>query len=135
MSTKNYRPRHKSGASVGRSFNGRKAIDDLYMATDDWRNYRARFLAENGRCYACGARATVVDHVTPHLGDVALFEKLDNHIPLCDTCHGRVTVFFDRKYRKGTVPEKKLQWLSDSRKKLDLTFRVKVLPSYRARGQ
>lgn len=103
------------------------------MATDDWRNYRARFLEANGRCYACGATATVVDHVVPHMGDVALFEKTDNHIPLCERCHNTITAKFDRRFIKGTEPTAKLQWLADSRKRLDLTFRVKVLPGYRAR--
>ena len=130
MSIKNYQPRHRSGA-VGRSFNGKKGMDDLYRGTEDWKKYRDRFLGVNGRCYACGATATVVDHVTPHLGDVVLFEKLDNHIPLCATCHNTVTAKFDRRYVRGAPVDKKLRWLADSRIARSLTFRVKVLPRYR----
>lgn len=132
MSIKNYQPRHRSGAS-GRAFNGKKQMDGLYRGNEDWRKYRDRFLEANSRCYSCGTASTVVDHVTPHLGDVALFERLDNHIPLCERCHNTVTAKFDRRYVRGEPVAKKLKWLSDNRLAKSLTFRVKVLPSYRTR--
>jgi len=127
MRPKKYTPRHKRESS-GRRFNGRKDIDAMYGP--EWESYRGKFLAINPRCYACGERATVVDHITPHKGDAKLFEKTDNHLPLCKRDHDRVTALFDMRYRSGNTIEPKLKWLKNSRVSRDLTFRVKVLPSY-----
>lgn len=123
-----YKPRHLRG-KVGKVFNGRKAIDDLYW-TKDWTEYRVRFLDVNPWCYSCGAKATVVDHLTPHQGDEKLFRKLDNHIPLCKHCHDVITASFDRRHRAGNPITKKLQWIARERAKRDLTSRVRVMPSY-----
>lgn len=121
-----YRPKRLEG----RSFNGRQSIDDLYRKTNDWKNYRERYLAENPTCYSCGALSTVVDHVTPHLGDKILFEKLDNHLALCAVCHNKITAMFDRKYVKGTSIDRKLKWIQKNRDVLGVTVRAKVLPHY-----
>ena len=126
MKPKN-QPRHKR-ESTGRRFNGRKAIDALYDET--WESYRRKFLAINGRCYACGKPANTIDHLRPHQGDKGLFEKTDNHVPMCTAHHNAVTTLFDRKFRAGNSIEPKIRWLSQYRASLGLTFRVKVLPAY-----
>ena len=36
-------------------------------------------------------RATVVDHVVPHRGDMGLFSDPDNLESLCESCHNRKT--------------------------------------------
>lgn len=125
--SKSYSPRHKS--VVGKAFNGRKAIEDLYKY-DDWKSYRLRFLSANPRCYVCGFTATVVDHLRPHQGDEKLFRQLDNHIPLCETCHNRVTAIYDRKFRVGGSIQSKIEWMQWNRAAKDLTFRIKVLTYY-----
>jgi 5-methylcytosine-specific restriction protein A len=66
------------------------------IATDrgydgEWRKARGQFLADHPTCASCGAPATVVDHVTPHKGDRALFWERSNWQPLCRACHGRKT--------------------------------------------
>lgn len=50
---------------------------------------RAAFLALHPLCACCHALATVVDHITPHRGDDALFWNRLNWQPLCAPCHNR----------------------------------------------
>jgi 5-methylcytosine-specific restriction endonuclease McrA len=97
-----------------------------------WEAYRKKFLAINNECYACGKPAEVVDHLKPHQGDKYLFEKTDNHIPLCIVCHNTVTSLFDRRYRAGGSISKKIEWLNRKRVPgIEWNFkRVKVLPEY-----
>lgn len=52
-----------------------------------WRKERAAFLADHPTCVRCGATATVVDHVTPHRGDMKLFWRRSNWQALCTHCH------------------------------------------------
>ena len=57
-----------------------------------WQQYRLRFLMKHPLCVRCEAlglvvEATVVDHVTPHQGDAALFWDERNHQALCKPCH------------------------------------------------
>lgn len=52
-----------------------------------WRRARATYLALNPVCVRCGAKATVVDHVLPHRGDMRLFWDPSNWEPLCGPCH------------------------------------------------
>lgn len=124
---KSYSPRHKR-ESTGRKFNGRKAIDEMYDSA--WESYRRKFLAINPKCYACGEKADTIDHLRPHKGDKALFEKTDNHIPMCGPHHNAVTTLFDRRFKSGNSIDPKLRWLFQYRAIRGLTFRVKVLPSY-----
>lgn len=123
-----YKPKH-SGA--GRKFNPRKEIDAMYDTK--WQQYRSRFLKENSRCYACGAEASVVDHLTPHKGCERLFRQLDNHIPLCLYCHNKATNLFDRNYRPGSSIKSKLEWLAWSRATKEVTLKVRVMPNYEER--
>ncbi len=132
MSTapKSFVPRHRKDNST-RRFNGRAKIDAMY--DKDWERYRARFLAINKECYACGKPAQVVDHLIPHQGDIRLFEKCDNHIPLCIKDHNFVTTKFDRNYRAGNPVTDKILWLNRNRFPRDDWFpkKVKVLDRYR----
>ncbi len=57
-----------------------------------WQQYRLRFLMEHPLCVRCQAQgvvtaATIVDHITPHQGDQALFWDEQNHQALCKPCH------------------------------------------------
>lgn len=59
-----------------------------------WQKARATYLTkpENVLCRMCHAKgritpATVVDHITPHRGDQALFWDSKNWQPLCKPCH------------------------------------------------
>ncbi|MBN8916241.1 MAG: HNH endonuclease [Rhizobiales bacterium] len=51
-----------------------------------WDRARAGFLAKHPLC-RCGAKATIVDHIRPHRGDVNLFWDRKNWQPLCVRCH------------------------------------------------
>lgn len=123
-----FRPDRGGLGTHTKVFDGRKNIKDMY--DEQWAKYRLKFLAVNSRCYACGTTAKIVDHLLPHKGDIKLFKKLDNHIPLCTSCHNRVTALFDKMHSSGTPITAKLMWLAEQRTKNDLTFRVKVLPKY-----
>jgi hypothetical protein len=126
MPIRSYKPRSKG---TGRSFNGSKASDDMKWGSE-WKAYRKRFIETNPRCYACGSTATVVDHLRPHKGDEKLFKQLDNHLPLCETCHNRVTGLFDKRFVVGGSLDSKIKWMQLQRLNRGLTFRVKVLPYY-----
>jgi 5-methylcytosine-specific restriction protein A len=56
-----------------------------------WRKERAGFLALNPWCVTLGSGCTLiaelVDHVTPHRGDMGLFWNRSNWQPLCTHCH------------------------------------------------
>lgn len=121
-----FRPNKGVGSKV---FNGRAHIDALYK-TPEWTEYRIRYLEINKKCYCCGRASTVVDHLKVHRGDIALFEKNDNHIPVCTECHNKITALFDR-YPVQKYQEK-LNWMSVSRGRNDLSFKVMVIP-YRLR--
>lgn len=102
----------------------RSTSQGLYKDAD-WTKYRFRFLATNPKCYCCPAKSNVVDHLVSHKGDIELFEKNDNHIPLCNLCHNTVTGKFDRKDIPDT--EGKMKWFADMRAKNNITVRIKVI--------
>jgi 5-methylcytosine-specific restriction endonuclease McrA len=119
-------PRFKpSRGTADKVFNGNARVEAMYK-TREWQRFRARYLMVNQKCYACGSKSTVVDHLVVHRGDITLFEKPDNMIPLCEYCHNTVTGLFDRhpvqKYQE------KLVWLARARARNELSFRVKVIP-------
>jgi 5-methylcytosine-specific restriction protein A len=73
-----------------------KAITALYGAA--WRKARAHFLRAHPLCMCDACRsaglvvpASVVDHVTPHRGDVRLFWDRENWQSLSKPCHDRKT--------------------------------------------
>ena len=57
-----------------------------------WQAFRLVFLRQNPLCAYClrfgkTTPATVVDHIIPHRGDMALFWREGNHMSLCKHCH------------------------------------------------
>jgi len=57
-----------------------------------WQRFRLSFLEANPLCVMCQAdgcttAATVVDHITPHRGDVEVFWREGNHQSLCAHHH------------------------------------------------
>lgn len=53
-----------------------------------WRALRAKIIKRDGCCVVCGhERGLVVDHITPHRGDVDLFYDEDNLQVLCALHH------------------------------------------------
>lgn len=53
----------------------------------EWDKARAEYLAVYSSCRRCGQRATTVDHVIPHKGNMTLFWDRGNWQSLCDHCH------------------------------------------------
>lgn len=95
--------------------------------TMEWVEYRNAFLAHNPKCYACAARATVVDHliawkVNP---DELFLKKSDNFLPLCKPCHDYITGKFDAKVVPDTAG--KIAWINWKRAQNDISIRVKVV--------
>lgn len=65
-----------------------------------WKKYRFIFLQKHPLCVSCKDQgrlttATVVDHITPHKGDMRLFWDPKNHQALCKQCHDRKTASED----------------------------------------
>ena len=64
--------------------------------TKSWRVVRKIHLNNNPLCVECEklhrvVLATVVDHITPHRGDQALFDDQTNYQSLCKPCHDQKT--------------------------------------------
>ena len=62
--------------------------------TGRWRKLRLLHLDAHRFCVMCGqegriAAASVVDHITPHKGNEALFWDDTNWQSLCNRCHNR----------------------------------------------
>ena len=74
-----------------------------------WRKARADFLARHPLCVHCKAEgrvtaATVVDHITPHRGNLTLFWNVANWQALCTSHHSIKTASEDGAFgnaRKG----------------------------------
>lgn len=131
----NFKPRHSrdTGKFQPKEHNPeRDRKQALYRGNSSWRNYCARFLAVNRRCYACGKPATVVDHLVPHKGDEKLFQQLNNHIPLCERDHNYVSAKFDARYVVGHSIQNKVNWLNSRRVPMEdwNPEAVKVLTKY-----
>ncbi|MDQ7851149.1 MAG: HNH endonuclease signature motif containing protein [Armatimonadota bacterium] len=90
-------PRHARPPFAGAS---RRLSGRAGGYTRAWERERSRFLRENPTCAACGAEATVVDHVHPHRGDPVLFWAESNWQPLCAPCHARKTAHEAREVRE-----------------------------------
>ena len=94
--------------------------------TPEWKEYSARFLIHNPKCYSCGEKSGATDHFISHKNNKELFWKVDNMVPLCSKCHNTVTANFDKFFPPKT--EEKLKWLNDNRVKYGISFKVKVVP-------
>jgi 5-methylcytosine-specific restriction endonuclease McrA len=55
-----------------------------------FRRLRHSFIVRHPLC-ACGEPASVLDHIVPHRGDVALFWSQANWQAMCKKCHGEKT--------------------------------------------
>lgn len=65
-----------------------------------WRKLRAIYIHDHPLCAACAAEgklraAAVVDHITPHRGDISLLYDESNLQSLCTECHNRKTAAED----------------------------------------
>lgn len=65
-----------------------------------WQKASRQYLIMNPLCRGCEEQgrvvaAKVVDHITPHRDDKALFWDVKNWQPLCFSCHGRKTATED----------------------------------------
>lgn len=92
----------------------------------NWTEYSVQFLQHNPKCYACGERARVTDHVVSAKGDEKKFWDTTNLIPLCKKCHDVLTATFDRHVVPKT--EEKMQWIAAKRVETDTTTKVKIVP-------
>ena len=68
---------------------------------NNWRRIRALYVKQHPLCERCKeqgrlTKATVVDHVVPHRGDLALFWDESNWQALCKPCHDHKTMTEDR---------------------------------------
>lgn len=132
MGQRTFKPRHQT-SSLSKAFNPLRQKSQAMYKSEAWIRYCDKFLAVNPECYACGKKATEVDHLIPHKGDELLFKKLDNHLPLCKSCHSTVTMKFDVRHRGIGVNLEKIKWLNHRRIPTDewpLPRKVKVLASY-----
>ena len=55
----------------------------------NWQRESKAYLKANPQCRRCPALATLVDHIQPHKGNMALFWNRANWQPLCCPCHSR----------------------------------------------
>lgn len=95
--------------------------------TNEWYRYRAKFLKQNPKCYACGSRDRLnVDHIIVHRKDQEKFWDIYNFIPLCHSCHSTVTANFDR--HEVQLVDDKIAWLQHQRKINGIRTQVKVVP-------
>ncbi|MBL4837383.1 MAG: HNH endonuclease [Kordiimonadaceae bacterium] len=93
-------PKHqrKAGARVhvvsSKQYDSRRGTANQRGYTYKWQKASAAFLAvpDNALC-ACGCNklSTVVDHKTPHRGDMVLFWDRDNWQGMAKPCHDSKT--------------------------------------------
>lgn len=82
-----------------------------------WRKAREIFLRSNPLCVMCEVEgraeaATVVDHITPHKGDQALFWDQSNWQPLCKLHHDSDKKVLEQSGERLTkfTPDGKVIW-------------------------
>jgi 5-methylcytosine-specific restriction protein A len=91
-------PRHV--ALVRHETDQRRAQSGTRIYGSRWKRARAAFLRDRPLCTQCGQSgllrpAIVVDHITPHGGDMTLFWEQDNWQSMCKPCHDRKTATID----------------------------------------
>lgn len=84
------------GRTVARDYDARRGSAHSRGYGAQWRRARAAFLVRHPLCRDCEksgrvTAATVVDHITPHRGDMRLFWQSENWQPLCAPCHSAKT--------------------------------------------
>lgn len=119
LNNKVYKPKKASARSKGYD--------------NEWERYRFRFLHHNPKCYKCGVKSRVVDHIVPAKVDPEVyFWKVDNYIPLCDKCHNIITGKFDRHNPPKT--EEKMEYLARFRSVNNVNHSVKIVPFKKGSG-
>lgn len=93
--------------------------------TPEWANYSRKFLLVNDKCYACGMKAEIVDHVIAHKGKEFEFWNITNMIPLCKQDHDFITATFDRHAVPKTV--EKMLWVHARRNETENFVKVKIV--------
>ena len=97
LTREGYCPQHKPKPNPKRSPRRASAAYHGWYSLAVWTDdLRPGQLMREPWCRACAkrgihTRATVVDHVTPHKGDWALFTDRGNLQSLCKSCHDRKT--------------------------------------------
>lgn len=118
-----FKPKKGKGKSV---FKPKDDTTKMYDKT--WEKYRVIFLSANKKCYCCGEKANVVDHIVAHKGDSKLFTDVTNHLPLCKRDHDVITARFDK--HNPPMTEAKMHYISERRAATSTSVSVKVLPRY-----
>ena len=121
-----------------KTFSGKKFVKKQESARrkgydSDWERYRWRFLHHNPKCYICNLKSTVVDHcIAIKPNTKCYFWRVDNYVPLCHSCHSRVTGLFDRCDPPKT--DEKVEWMKKERIKNGITSRIKIVPFKKGSG-
>ncbi|MDX6806428.1 HNH endonuclease [Terrihabitans rhizophilus] len=71
-----------------------------------WQRERAAYLQAHPVCVRCPEPSKVVDHITPHRGDLKLFWRRSNWQPLCVSCHSRAKQSEERRAGPMTRPDR-----------------------------
>lgn len=121
-----FRPLHKAIEFNRTVLDGTSEWKKLY--DENWKKYRLVFLHHNPKCYACGKKSEVVDHLIPHKGNIDMFWKVDNFLPLCKKHHDEVTNRFDKKFQGNISLKKKVEYLQGFRLMFGVESKVKVVP-------
>jgi 5-methylcytosine-specific restriction protein A len=104
---------------------GKKFAKKRMYETVEWVEFRNRFIQANSKCYACGCRAVIVDHIVSAKGDEGLFWNELNYIPLCKPDHDYISGKFDRYIPPRT--EAKLIWINNKRLETGTAIKVQVV--------
>lgn len=82
---------------------------ELYKSRK-WQGLRALQLEQHPWCSMCGHKATTVDHIVAHNGDLELFYDPNNLQSLCFTCHNKKTQEESAKKRQEREKNKGKLW-------------------------
>lgn len=109
--TEKYCSKHKKEEATLTAALANYSPEYVYLySSPEWRKRSQYFLKKYPICVGCGRKATVVDHIEAHRGDVFLFNDENNWQPLCKECH-------DAKTRKEIIGRKKEQSFEYQRRK------------------
>ena len=122
---KSYKPKKFTG-KVFKNKNNKQDTRQERGYDGKWYAYRGRFLKHNPRCYMCGMKASVIDHILRARGNMEYFKEPNNHLSLCSSCHGSITQKFDRKEVQDL--EGKLAYIKKMREFNKCSVKIKMVP-------
>ncbi len=99
--TEKYCPKHKALHPINKTYLPDHTEKTAARGYDSkWQKARKRFLETHPLCEICKkngkfTKATVVDHIIPHKGNMKLFWDTDNWQALCKPCHDKKTLTED----------------------------------------